>query len=260
MVSERLSSFLFEIASAERLRILESLAEKPLRHAEIARSLRITGSETTRHLNRLTTTGLVAKNPAGRYEPTRVARALLVGLPFLEFLVEHRSYLERHDLGALDASFVRRVGELSRARVIDGTYAIVGLQEAALRSAARRIWVVTEQRFEQGLPILSEKADGGRDVRVVRSRPLLEEEERVGPPVRRSFPLRVLPRVPLFLAVVDDAAGLCLPSSGGPVDMGTMLYLTDRDGCRWAEELFLSLWERSETPRLTPGGRARSAP
>ena len=59
MESTGLARFLFELASDERLGILEVIEEKPLRHAQIARRLKITDSETTRHLNRLASTGLL---------------------------------------------------------------------------------------------------------------------------------------------------------------------------------------------------------
>src|SRR3989449_8237989 len=61
MESTGLARFLFELASEERLGILAAISEKPLRHAQIARRVRMTDSETTRHLNRLTAAGLVTK-------------------------------------------------------------------------------------------------------------------------------------------------------------------------------------------------------
>jgi len=51
MESTGLARFLFELASDERLGILEAIEEKPLRHAQNARRLKITDSETTRHVN-----------------------------------------------------------------------------------------------------------------------------------------------------------------------------------------------------------------
>lgn len=51
------------------------------------------------------------------------------------------------------------------------------------------------------------------------------------------------------LAVLDDQAGLCLPSTDGRLDMAAMLLVTDAEGCRWCEDLFLSLWSRAEVLR-----------
>src|SRR2546430_7803066 len=46
MESAGLARFLFELASDERLGILDAVGERPLRHAQIARHLRMTVSET----------------------------------------------------------------------------------------------------------------------------------------------------------------------------------------------------------------------
>lgn len=254
MPSEDLSHFLFEIASPERLGILDALVKKPLKHSQIAQSLSITGSETTRHLNRLVAAGLVTKNVRGEYEPTHLAETFRMGLPFLEFLQTHRQYILCHQVPVLGLPFVERLGELSKGAFVAGTYDVVAAQESALRTVQRRIWVITEQRFEQALPILREKAARGADVRVVRPRRLLQDEKRSGREIQRNFPIKSVPEVHLFLAVLDDQAGLCLPGSDGKVDMSTMLLVTDAQGCQWSEELFLSVWNGAEVWRIPPAG------
>jgi predicted transcriptional regulator len=250
-----LSSFLFEIASNERLEILAAVLEGPRKHSEIARRLSMTGSETTRHLARLVSAGLVEKGPNGAYGPTPLAELVWAGLPFLDFAHEHRDYVRRHRLLALDPAFVARLGELAHGSFNEGAYQVIAVQEAALRAVRRRAWIVTVQRFEQAIPILRAKHEAGADVRVVRPRPLVDEERRGGRDVRRNFPLRLLPRVDLFLAVLDDQAGVCLPSLDGTVDMTTMILLTDPGGLRWAEDLFLRLWDRAQDSRTIGGPR-----
>jgi predicted transcriptional regulator len=63
--------------------------------------------------------------------------------------------------------------------------------------------------------------------------------------VRRNYPVRLLDETRIFLAVLDDIAGVCFPTLDGRVDMATMLVLRDPRGYRWAEDLFLHLWERA---------------
>jgi predicted transcriptional regulator len=246
MASEELARFLFEIASDERLGILEAIRERPLKHAEIARLLSMTGSETTRHLNRLSTAGLVLKNPRGAYEATQVSIALAAGLPFLRFLTVHRPFVLTHNLLVLETPFLERLGELASGTFTNGTYHVVAVQENALRASGRRIWVATEQRFEQALPILRNRAGAGADVRIVRPRAAIQAEGRNEPRVERNFPLRVVPEVRLFLAVLDDQAGICFPSLDGRIDMTMMLRIEDRAGLRWAEDLFRTIWDRAE--------------
>lgn len=252
MPADVTARFLFEIASPERLGILAAVAEGPRKHSEIARRLSMTGSETTRHLVRLARAGLVVKTPDATYAPTPLAEALLAALPFFDFLVARRSFLLAHRVDLLEPPFIARLGELSAGSLVDGTFRVVGTQEESLLASRRRIWVLTEQRFDRALPILRERAAGGTDVRVIRCRSRLEEERRSGRDVARNFPLRVLTEPGLFLAVLDDSAGLCLPGMDGKVDLGTMLLVTDPRGYRWSEDLFLSLWNRAGAPRGGP--------
>lgn len=257
MPTDRLAKFLFEIASAERISILRALHERPLRHTEIAERLSMTGSETTRHLARLAGTRLIEKDAEGRYVPTGIADVLIVSLPLYDFLAGRDEYLLAHDLAGLGPGFVARLGELNDGRLVEGTYAVVALQEAALRAADRRIWVVTDQRFEQALPILREKASKGADVRVVRPRSVLEEERSPSTRVERNYEARLVPSVPFFLAVLDDQAGLALPRRSGGPDLANMLLLADATGYGWAADLFQSVWARAEawrTPRKPPSG------
>ena len=253
MAPDDLASFLFEIASPERLAILRAVAASALRHADVAERLSMTGSETTRHLNRLASAGLVAKNPEGLYEVTPLARVLLAGLPLVEFLTAHRRFALTHRLSALDPRFVARLGELREGRFTNGTYHVIAVQDNALRAVRRRIWVATDQAFEQAIPIFREKIGQGVDVRVLRPVRAAHEEGRTLPRIERNFPVRLLPEVGLFLAVLDDQAGICFPGTDGAVDMSMMLLVRDPTGYRWAEDLFGELWNRAQEWRTARG-------
>ncbi len=245
MGSNDLARHLFEIASDERLGILSAIAEKPLKHAQIARHLDLTGSETTRHLTRLMSASLISRNPRGEYEPTNLARLLSVGIPFFDFLTAHRGFLLSHDVLVLPREFVERIGSLNRGTLTTGTYKVVATQEQSLRAVKRRIWVITEQAFEQGIPIVQEKASQGADVRVIRPRAGFEEAIPSLSGAQRNYPVRLLDETRIFLAVLDDIAGVCFPALDGKVDMSTMLLLQDSSGYRWAADLFLYFWERA---------------
>ena len=165
-----LARFLFELASDERLGILQAIDERPLRHGQIARDLRMTDSETTRHLNRLASAGLVTKNPRSEYELTNLARLVSVGFPFFRFLVTNREFILKHNVRALPPEFVDRLGALGEGTFVTGMYDVAATQERYLRAVKQRIWVLTDQMFEQAVPIMREKAASGADVRVIRSR------------------------------------------------------------------------------------------
>src|SRR2546428_767675 len=120
MESTGLARFLFELASEERLGILAAISEKPLRHAQIARRVRMTDSETTRHLNRLTAAGLVRKGPQSEYVPTNLARLVSADFPFFSFLLAYREFLLNHDVldGVAGVCFPNLHGEVDMATMV----------------------------------------------------------------------------------------------------------------------------------------------
>jgi predicted transcriptional regulator len=208
----------------------------------------MTDSETTRHLSRLASAGLIRRNPRGEYEPTNQARLLSSGLPFFHFLTTHREFLQHHDLLTLPSAFIERLGALSDGIFTTGTYRVVATQERALRTVKGRLWVLTEHAFEQALPIIREKASQGADVRVIRPREGSEDAVLALGGTKRNYPVRLLGETKIFLAVLDDQAGVCFASLDGKVDMSTMILLQDPRGYRWAADLFLHFWEQAGEP------------
>src|SRR2546428_5780771 len=176
MESTGLARFLFELASDERLGILESIEKKPLRHAQIARRLKITDSETTRHLNRLASTGLLTKNPQSQYEPTSLARLVSAGFPFFRFLLVNREFLLKHDVRVVPAEFVERLGALNGGTFVTGMYDVAAAQERYLRAVKQRIWVLTAQLFEAAVPGMRGKAGARAGVRVIPSPDRVQRE------------------------------------------------------------------------------------
>ncbi len=65
MASRELTRLLKGIASPERMSILDMIAARPRKHAEIARALDLFGSATTRQLRILAAAGLVSRNGRG---------------------------------------------------------------------------------------------------------------------------------------------------------------------------------------------------
>src|SRR3989441_2723797 len=220
MESTGLARFLFELASDERLGILEVIEEKPLRHAQIARRLKITDSETTRHLNRLASTGLLTKNPQSQYEPTSLARLVSAGFPFFRFLLANREFLQKHDVRVVPTEFVERLGALNGGTFVTGMYDVAAAQERYLRAVKQRIWVLTDQLFEAAASFIGGKAAAGADVRGVPSREGCQRETARLPPVERNYPGRLTPEARNLFAVLRHRRGGGLPTPPGEVEKG----------------------------------------
>src|SRR2546427_12047482 len=227
MESTRLARFLFELASDERLGILEVIEEKPLRHAQAARGLKIRASETTRHLNRLASRGLLTKKPQSQYERTRLRRLVSAGFPFFRFLLANREFLQKHDVQVVPTAFVERLGALNGGTFVTGMYDVAAAQERYLRAVKQRIWVLTDQLFEAAVPVMREKAAAGADVRVIRSREGVQRETARLPPVQRNYPVRLVSEARIFFSVLDHGAGGGFPDPQGKGGKEAMLLLVD---------------------------------
>lgn len=261
MAPEGLADLLFEVASPERLVILSRLSRGARSHTELARGLKRSGSETTRHLQRLAAAGLVVKGAGRRYELTTTARVFTAGLGLFEFLVANRDFLLAHDMAGLDSRFLSRLGELGKGTFTFGQYGTVAVQECALREARSRVWIITDEGTEQFLPSVRERASHGIDVRIAGPRVSGERARRLFDASDPDSSSRILDAPGIFLLVVDDRAGICFPLVGGRVDRSAMLVVDDPAGVRWAEDLFLDSWSRARSTRnvLLPG-RLASAP
>jgi len=137
---------------------------------------------------------------------------------------------------------VDRLGALGDGTLVTGLYDVAATPERYLRAVKQRIWVLTDQMFEQAVPIMREKAASGADVRVIRSHEGFGRGTALLPSVERNYPVRLVEETRIFLAVLDDLAGISFPTVDGKIDMEAMLLLSDPVGYRWSADLFTHLW------------------
>ncbi len=74
------------------------------------------------------------------------------------------------------------------------------------------------------------KAAEGADVRVMRPRAGFGDAIPALSGVGRNYPVRLLEETRIFLAVLDDLAGIGFPTADGKADMATMLLVGDPPG------------------------------
>jgi predicted transcriptional regulator len=116
---------LFELANADRLRILFKLNEdKQSNLSKIARDLNLIVQEVHRNINRLIEAGFVHKQSANNYSLTTFGRSLLLHLSSLKFLSENNAYFSDHTFGELPLKFVQRIGALDNSRLLESSVAV----------------------------------------------------------------------------------------------------------------------------------------
>lgn len=241
MTSKRLTPLLFEIASPARMAILEATRERPMRHAEIAERLEVSGAEATRHLQRLSRVGLLARDSRGAFSESPLAKASRPALESLGLLAARPEYFARHDLADLPTGFAARVGELRDAPFLTDPFEVMAAQHEQIQRAQGRLWVLADASFLPAQPSVAEKARAGLDVRLL----LTERPDSVVRSGGRGVPdARRIERAPAHLVIADDRASLAFPGLEHRVDLSSAFQLARDAGLAWAEDLFDRLWSR----------------
>jgi predicted transcriptional regulator len=89
---ERFYETLFEVSNDYRHGIILLLKESPMTVTEISKKLDLTTQEISRHISRLSESGLVVKDVDGLHHLTNYGELIHVLLEELEFVSKHRDY------------------------------------------------------------------------------------------------------------------------------------------------------------------------
>jgi len=237
---------LFELASDERLFLLECIEEKPRRLSDISKELRITTPEVYRQLNRLVARRIVNKTPDGLYGITSYGRLILHSLNVFKFLTKHREFILSHDLLVIPLEFIRRLGELNECEMVKGVYRIITVQEKYMEETESRLWTMSRQIFHRVFPVLEKLSGKSVDIRIILPKSIVETQLFKKLESRYSRFIRFLDEVDLVVGVLDRVGGICFPSLDGKIDLTYMIGCTDPASYRWLTDLYSHYWEKAE--------------
>lgn len=109
-----------ELASEQRLTILDNLRENESKLSALAKLLDSTPSEVFRNLERLEKSLLIEKKKDGNYELATYGKAFFAVLPSIEFISTHEEYFQNHSFGDMPYKFVQRIGALANSTLVNG--------------------------------------------------------------------------------------------------------------------------------------------
>ncbi len=239
--NEELSKLFFELASESRLSILQKLKDRGLRMQEVARTLGLGDTETSRQLQRLSEAMLIQKQPDGVYSITQNGKLLLEFSHSFEFVVKFKQCLVSRDLWRLPYQFIERLGELSEANLITDVSEMMNSFENIILGAEKFLFFIGRK------PIRSLSVKAGKPVeKGVPLKLLFDEENRdyyrnyVG---NKYFEMRAIPTVPAIMVVSEKCATINLLSLDNRQDV-RMFYGEDPKILKWATDLFQYYWDQ----------------
>jgi len=247
-----LSKLLFELSSPDRTSLLNALRSSSLKLSQLAQKSSATVQETSRHLERLSPTGLVVKNSEGEYVITSVGRLCLDQLESLNFVVHYRDYLSGHDLSFLPEKFIHRLGELTKSDYAATVTEVLHHTEAVLEGAREYVLLMADQAliptYSTGVSFVRNSGVIWKSIiprSVFSSLPALDI-------VPENTEIRFLDDPKVAIAMNEKLAGVSFSDLKGRLDMSAGFKGTDKAFHDWCYELFLHYWESSRIDRETP--------
>jgi predicted transcriptional regulator len=262
---ERFYMTLFEVSNDYRHSILLLLKEKPMKIMEISKKLELTTQEISRHISRLTESGLVAKDVEGFHHLTNYGKLIHVLLEEFEFVSKYRDYFIDHSVLDLDLEFVKRLGDLSGSRYVNNTMEFLHFVDRLIKESKESVWLQVDQ---YPLTSIGSIIDGLK--RGVKFRVLEQSEVLSGPRVNletleeaeaiiktrntAQSEQRTLNENGVFMFISDDRCAVAFPTKGALFDYKGFTA-SDKRSIKWCSDLFNYNWGKISL-RQTPSGDA----
>jgi predicted transcriptional regulator len=247
---------LFELSSVDRLDILELLRKSPLKLSHISRKLNFTVQETSRNVNRLQKSGLIAKNVDGTFSLTTYGEATFGLLSGFSFLYKNRNYFATHSTSQLPEPFRRSLGVLDDFELVDDVMIVFHNIENMIKHAKDFVWIMSDQILASTLPDLVAGLQRGMkfrllmpktylpsgDVRSLVSNSAFEQASK-----RKIMETRYSDAFHVFLCISEnEVSDLAFLTSEGKFDYRG--FKTEKSfAIEWAKMLFTHYWNNASS-------------
>ncbi len=238
---EGIEKLFFELASENRLGILNELQMHTHKLQEISHILDVTATEALRQVQRLCDAELIKKQSDGTYTTTQFGRLVMQLSSPLEFISKHKQYFSTHDIMCLPYQFINRIGELSHSTLVMATIENLNRGQRLFTKAEQYAWGLAEGIIPEPMgPIMDEKQHQGLDIKM-----LVPNTFPIPAMTESNVEVRSLTDLPLTIALSDKGALVCFRFIEGRIDYAGFSG-NDPTFMNWARDLFLYYWEKAK--------------
>ena len=258
-----LCNLLFEISNEDRLRILHLLQQNRLNVTQLSHTLNLSSQEASRHLSRLSKTGVICKDVGGKYHLTLYGTLILHQIRGIDFTSRHAHYFRDHTLNALPIPFIHRIGELAASTLLDDIMVIFTTIETVIQNSEKYLWMITDQYLPSNMPLHVAAWERGvqeRDIEVKgwvvpeRIRDSIPHREEITQKIRYArttgiLEERMLDQLNVYLCMSEkEVAVVAFPLVDKRFDYLGFTSTNDRAHA-WCRDLFQHYWDQAY-PRL----------
>lgn len=236
-----LPELLFSLASEDRLALLSELDSKKQRLTTLSKTINASVQECSRHLERLSDSGLVARDSGGLFSTTSLGKSVLMQFPGTKFLLDNRNYFLGHAPTLLPGQFVERLGELSSGAYTDHISQTLELIKEIISEAKEYVWLIADQP-----PIVSKVAGSSFASREIPVKLICEVVDRkILADVKSNLTnseMLMLKDVHVAMAMNERHAGICFPDLNGRPDFNAGFNSREERFTKWCRDLFQHYW------------------
>jgi predicted transcriptional regulator len=230
---------MFELSHPERIRILNTLKEKPMRMSHLSKKLKLTTAEVSRHLERLRKVELIEKK-SGEYLLTSVGSIALYGLSNVSFLIQNHEFILNHDLTAIPPKFMC-FEPITKAELMEGTMDIMGLIRDISEESQDYVQIMSASPLKTVVDLNIKKAEEGVEFQLIYPEGI-EIPDGYLRTRKNQIEVRTIGKVPIAMKINEKRGGLVLPDFAGRLDFGFALIGDNPMFHQWLKILFESFW------------------
>ena len=243
-----------EIASEQRLNILNHLSEKKLNISKLAKLLEATNPEVHRNIGRLLKNGLISKNTDGNYQLTTYGELILTQIPSLNFVSENKTFFNDHSLNKISKKFIQRIGALESKKEIKGFVKVLEKWMKIQENADKFIYnILSEVPYSKDIiDVIAGKLEKNIPIKSIFPENVVVPEDRKKIFDERGFQKYVADGIlqrriskdnGVGLLVTDKEAGVFFPTPDGEIDLSKMFYSKEDEFREWCMDYFENSWK-----------------
>ncbi|NIP62755.1 MAG: ArsR family transcriptional regulator [Nitrosopumilaceae archaeon] len=245
-----------ELASEQRLSILNILSDKKARLTEIAKTLDSTKPEIHRNLQRLENSEIITKDVDGFYFLTTYGLSLCTLMPSITFISKNKQYFRNHNFGSLPLKFIHRVGELSNGKMITGFSRTLDHWKQIFENSQKFIYGILVEEPSSLIEPLIKKGKKGIKINSLFSESAIVPETRKQVikklSIQKLITSGILQRrmkkdLNVMVILNEQEACVSFPNSSGETDISKMFYGSNFEFHEWCLDFFRYCWHNSRT-------------
>ena len=244
-----------ELASEQRLDLLQGLLVKKSKLCELVKERNSTKTEIHRNLNRLKESGMIIKGNDGKYQLTSYGNLLCSLIPSQIFVSQNKEYFSNHGFGNLPQKFIQRIGALESGKIINGFTRVVEKWLTIFQNSNEYIAGIIIEEPMSLIESIVKRAKKGVKVNSIFSDITIIPEGRKNIPYKQEIQeliengiieRKMKKDVKVAVVLNEKEACVTFPTVSGEPDISKMFYGDDPIFHEWCLDYFRYCWENSQ--------------